>query len=485
MAASLVAMLGLRAAARSEDPPPPATVDLQILGTNDLHGYLEPRGDEGGAAWLAAYLNKAEGDVAAGHTIRVHAGDMIGASPLISTHFRHRSTIEAINAMRFDVGTVGNHEFDEGTERLRETLGGAAFPYVSANVVDLDHRLRLPPYAIVERAGVKVGFIGVTTPSASRYLLPRLARHLRFLDMSESVNRSVAELRRRGVKAIVVLAHSGAFQDGGPGARAAGEVVDETREMDDAVDVVIAGHTHSYLNTRVDGKLIVESYAFGSAVDRVQLRAEPRTGDVVSSSADIVRTSHSTVAPDRRVARLVARYAHRARPVAARVVANARRGFTKERGDLGRLVADAQRELARADMAVVNPGNMRASLSAGPVTYGALCAIEAYGHPVMTMRIAGSALPALLEQQWNAGRTTALFTSGLRYRREGSKAIDLTDDRGRPISPDRTYSIAANELIATGGRFSVLRDRGRAKRAVGSDLRALVAYLQRHPEAVH
>lgn len=414
VAASFVALLGLRATAETDEhriAPAPSgdTVDLQILGTNDLHGHLEPGAEMGGAAWLAAHMNRATAGVEHGHTIRVHAGDMIGASPLISTRFRHLSTIEAINLMHFDVGTVGNHELDDGTERLREVLSHVRFPYVSANVVDLDGWLRLPPYRIVERAGVKVGFIGVTTPTSMRYLLPRLARRLRFLDISDSVNRWVPELRRQGVEAIVVLAHAGAFQQGGPGARAAGEIIDETGAMDDAVDVVIAGHTHSYLNTRVGGKLVVESYAFGTAYDRVQLRLNRRTGDVESSSADIPRTTHATAGPDPRVAAVVRRYAGRAEPVADRVVANARRGFSKERGDLGRLVADAQRALAGSDIAIVNPGNMRASLRAGPVTYGALCAIEAYGHPVMTMRVRGADLPALLEQQWSSGRITTLW----------------------------------------------------------------------------
>src|SRR5204863_4500278 len=132
-------------------------------------------------------------------------------------------------------------------------------PYVSANVVDREEKLRLPPYLIVRRAGIKVGFIGVTTPTAPRYLLPRFARRFRFLDLSDSVNRWVPALQRRGVQAIVVLAHSGAFQTGGPGSEAAGEIVDETRQMSDAVDLVISGHTHSYLNTRVGRKLVVQS----------------------------------------------------------------------------------------------------------------------------------------------------------------------------------------------------------------------------------
>jgi 5'-nucleotidase len=482
--AILVALLGLRAAAGPPSEPRRAgTVRIQLLGVNDLHGHLEPAGGLGGAAWLAAYLDRAAA-AQPGRTIRVHAGDAVGASPLISSHFHDLPTVEALNLMRFDVGTLGNHEFDDGGGELERLLGHVRFPYAAANAVDREGKLRLPPYRIVERGGVKVGFIGVVTNTAPRYLLPRYARRFRFLDISDSVNRWVPELRRRGVEAIVVLAHSGGFQAGGAGGRAAGEIVDETRQMSDAVDVVVAGHTHSYLNTRVDGKLVVQAFAFGTAYDRVELTVDRRSGDVVASSAEIPRTWHNGIAPDPRVAALVRRYARRVAPLANRVVATARRGLSRERGDLGRVVADAQRARAHADIAFVNPGNMRDGLRSGPVTYAALCAVEAYGHPVMRMELRGEDVRAVLEQQWEHTSTTRLYTSGLRYEHRGSRVTRVTLDGGRALDPRRLYTVAANELIATGARFSVLRDRGRRKRAVGTDVEALVSYLERRPSAL-
>jgi 5'-nucleotidase len=475
--ASLVALLGLRAVA---GPPERSGVArIQLLGSNDLHGYLEPRGGLGGAAWFAAAMDRAARRQPKS-TIRVHSGDMIGASPLISSYFHHRSTMQALNAMHFDVGTLGNHEFDDGGDRLTSLLAGARYPYVNANVVDREGKLRLPPYRVVRRNGVRIGFIGVTTPTATRYLLPRYARRFRFLDMSDAVNRWAPRLRRRGVRAIVVLAHAGGFQQGGP---AEGEVIDETRQMDGDVDVVISGHTHSYLNTRVGGKLVVQAYAYGTALDRVELTVSRRSGEVLSSSADIPRVRHAGLAPDRRVARIVRSYARRVGPVAQRVVARAKRPLRRD-GRLGTLVATAQRSLAGAQIAFVNPGNMRASLSAGAVTYGELCSINAYGHPIMRMRLRGRYVRAVLDEQWSRGGTTRLYTSGLRYRTAGRRVADVTDERGRPLDPDRFYVVAANELIATGSRFSVLRDRGRAKRRVGTDVQALSSYLHRDPGAI-
>src|SRR3954471_17536691 len=186
-AALLVAVLGLNAGAEEHRT---GTVHLQLLGVNDFHGHLEPPEPSiGGAAWLGAWLNRATRSHPE-RTIRVHAGDMVGASPLISSHWHDEPTIEATNQMGFDVGTLGNHEFDEGGAEALRLVKRAHYPYVAANTVTRDGGdLILPPYKIVERAGVKVGFIGVTTTDTPVFLLSRFARQFRWNDLSDTVNR--------------------------------------------------------------------------------------------------------------------------------------------------------------------------------------------------------------------------------------------------------------------------------------------------------
>jgi 5'-nucleotidase len=475
-AAFAVALLGLRATAEAPGGEPAAgTVELQLLGVNDFHGHLEPpEPGLGGAAWLGAHLDRAERSHP-GRTIRVHAGDMVGASPMISSWFHDEPTVEATNRMGFDVGTLGNHEFDEGGDELLRLLrggqrtdgpraytsdpdwGGARYPYIAANTVTRDGRTLLPPYEIVERAGVRVGFIGVTTEETPRFLLAEHSRPYRFLDISDSVNRWAAELRRLGVEAIVVLAHSGAFEAGSEPAVAAGEIVDETREMDAAVDVVVAGHTHSRLNLEVDGKLVVEAFSYGTAYDRVRISVDRATGDVVRRSATIPRTSHAGVEPDAGLAALVRGYAERVAPLGERIVGRLERDLSRDQ--LRAVAADAQRAFARADIAFVNSGNLRApELLAGPVSYAELFEVQAYEHPLIRMRMRGSDVLSVLQQQGSVG----LFTSGL-----------------GEIDPGAVYTVAANGIIAGGERFTAMRDRAWDKRVVGTDLEALVAWFER------
>ncbi len=448
-AALLVALLGLNAGA--EEPGAGAvrtgTVELQLLGVNDLHGHLEPpaRG-VGGAAWLGAWLDRAAGSHPR-RTIRVHAGDMVGASPLVSSHFQDEPTIEATNRMDFDVGTLGNHEFDEGGAEALRLVRRARYPYVAANTVTRDGgELILPPYQIVERAGVKVGFIGVTTVDTPYFLLSEFARAYRWLDLSDSVNRWVPELRSRGVEAIVVLAHAGAFQEG-PDA-AAGEIVDEAGQMDDAVDVIVAGHTHSKLDVEVDGKLVIEALSYGVAFDRVLLELDRASGDVVDAAGRVLPTRHAGIALDRELAELVETHADRVAPLAERVVGHAPRYLDNDAVD--RLAVDAQRAFAGADIAFLNPGNTRADIERGPITYADAFEVHAYEHPVWRLRMRGAALLATLAGQ-----------------------PDLLVSGPRNLDPDAVYSVAANGIVAERQPFAAAVER----ELVGTDLDALVAWL--------
>jgi 2',3'-cyclic-nucleotide 2'-phosphodiesterase (5'-nucleotidase family) len=298
----------------------------------------------------------------------------------------------------------------------------------------------------VERAGVKVGFIGVTTTDTPYFLLSEYARQFRWTDLSDAVNRYVPVLQRKGVQAIVVLAHAGAFQKGDD---AAGEVVDEARQMDPAVDVVVAGHTHSRLNLDVDGKLVVEALSYGVAFDRVNITIDRTTGDVVDKSALVLPTRHQGIKPDPDLLTLVQSYRNRIAPLANRVV-----GYTDHALDnaaVDRLAVDAQRAFAGADIAFLNPGNTRSDIDAGPITYSDAFEVQAYEHPVWRMHMLGADLIRVEAEQ------PGLLVSG-----------------PSELRPDAVYTVAANGIVAGRAPF----DSGTDREQVGTDLQALVAWLQ-------
>jgi len=514
-------------AGRSAPPTAAAgdSVKIQLLGVNDLHGRLEspkamsrtPGGAPvpvGGAAALDAHFDRAERSHP-GRTIRVHAGDMAGASPLLSSRFHDEPTVRAMNLMDFDVGTLGNHEFDEGGDELvrllrggqrsdgrqfkRDAAGeqvntsapdyeGVRFPYLAANTVDREGRLRLPPTRVIERAGVRVGFIGVTTTATPHHVLDQYTKRFDWLDISETVNRQAGALRRQGVEAIVVLAHSGAYHANGKSGPAAGEILDEAREMTGAVDVVIAGHTHSHLNTRVANaegagdKLVVEASSYGAAFDRVQMTLDRRSGEVTAKSAQTPTTWNDEVAPDPEVAALVARYRALLGGMGERVVGTLARPLERQAlgapDSLGGVAAQAQRRAARADVAFVEEGNARASLRAGPVTYSKLFESSAYEHQVMRMEMTGAGVRHVLEQQLEAEPDELLHVAGLTWERSGDGVGAVTLADGRVLNDDATYTVAANALLVDQDEFTGFRQDGRGMRAVGTDLEALEGWMR-------
>jgi 5'-nucleotidase len=263
-------------------------VNVQLLSLNDFHGHLEPNtpgtivpnaGETavpaGGAEFVASHIRALEQGNR--HSLFVSAGDLIGASPLISALFHDEPTIEAMNRMGLDLNAVGNHEFDEGHVELRRLqrggchptdgcadgtpFGGANFRFLAANVVSRHNgRTLFPPYAIRKLGGMRVGFIGMTLEGTPEMVPPSVSRALRFLDEAETANRYVKRLRRRKVQAIVVLLHEGgsptrpALVDDCPGLN--GPIEDIVRRTSQEVDVFLTGHTHAAYNCVIDRRRV-------------------------------------------------------------------------------------------------------------------------------------------------------------------------------------------------------------------------------------
>jgi 5'-nucleotidase len=470
-AAGAALLAAARAPAVRATPAPAGIAHVRILGINDLHGHLDPSDvggrAAGGVAWLSSWLDSRGGGGIP--TVRVTAGDSPGASPLISARFHDQPAVEALNLMHFDVGTLGNHDFDEGPgEMLRlvrggDGFGGADFPYVAANALDAQTRRPvLPPYVVLERAGVKIGFIGVTTRASARWLMPQYARRLQFADISDTVDRYASELETRGVRAIVVLAHAGGVQESDEAG--SGEIFHETRQMTDAVDAVVSGHTHTLINVRVGHKRVTQAVAFGTAFGEIDMSIDRRTGDVLETGADIVHAWDDRVEPDPRVAKMVERYRARLGDLATRPIAFAPAPITRQPepdgiSELGRLVADSERATAHAQIALVPPDWIRADLPAGRLTYADLFDVQPFGNELIRMKMSGADLRAVLDEQSAPGQPE-LIASGLPAR----------------IEPHEDYSVVAGEFLAAGGEGFSAMTRGTDRRRVGKDVDALAAH---------
>ncbi len=285
--------------------PPPSDPCFTLLATNDLHGTLEPRSHgpdanpvrEGGLPVLAAYVNAAR-STSKHAVLLVDAGDMYRGT-FASDHFEGKPTILAMNAIAYDAGVLGNHEFDFGSGKsgaqdilavVKQRVGEAAFPILAVNVFDraTNHRIEWPNVkaGLLKRIGdVDVGIIGMSTVSTPTTTFPRNVEPLDFLDQRALVEAESAILRTKGAKLIVLIGHVGTECKSIDDARDASSC-DNMSEMQQllaalpkgTVDIAVAGHTHKDVANWINGVPVIESSSYARKLGRIDVCVGPQGG---------------------------------------------------------------------------------------------------------------------------------------------------------------------------------------------------------------
>lgn len=477
--------------------------ELQLLGINDFHGQLDTYNknlNAGGIEYLAAYLKQREAQNP--NTLLVHAGDTVGASSPVSALLQDEPTITLLNELGFDVGTVGNHEFDEGvTEMMRLINGGshpktvdkygsfagAKFPYVAANVVDATtNNPILEPYHIEQVNGVPIGFIGVALSDTPNIVMPSGVAGVKFTDEAEAINKYSAELKAKGVETIIVLAHNPS-KSNNDGSNPSDELVDIANKVDDEVDVLFGGHNHAYTNTTVDGKLLVQSYSYGTAFSDVDLVINPETKDVESKKAEIVTTYRDKITPDAKIKQMLDAYVADVGPTLNEVIGSTSAAITSKANTagesaMGNMIADAMRTQTGTDFAFMNPGGIRADIDAGEITWKEAFTVQPFGNDLVKMTVTGADIKTLLEQQWGT-KVRIMPISGLKVsyddsRATGDRIVSMVKSDGTPIDLNQSYTITVNNYMADGGDgYTVLA--GITNRTIDVvDLEAFVNYIK-------
>ncbi|MCK7624610.1 bifunctional metallophosphatase/5'-nucleotidase [Streptomyces sp. RS10V-4] len=485
---------------------PGGTVDVQLLSFNDFHGNLEPPQGSSGTVEQAQpdgtkktvpaggveYLAQALRTARKGHpySVTAAAGDLIGASPLLSGLFHDEPTIEAMNGLGLDVTSVGNHEFDEGRVELTrmqrggchpkdgcyekgKTFAGADFPYLAANVTDdRTGKPILKPYTVWQHNGVKIGFIGVTLKGTPDIVNADGVKGLTFHGEVETINKYAKVLDRQGVKAIVALIHEGGMpastsynydcDSPGPGDGISGPITEIAKQVTPKVDALVTGHTHqSYTCTIPDPaghpRTVTSAASYGRLYTDTTLTYDRRTRDIVRTAVHGAHAVNHVVdrtgpkAPD--MTSLIARWNKLAAPVAGKPVGyisadiNGRGAGTPEQ-PLGDLIADAQLAATRdpgkggAQLALMNPGGIRSDLAYkasggegdGVVTYAEAFTVQPFTNMTNVVSLTGAQLLAALQQQVsgaNAASPKILQVSdGLTY------TLDLTKQGADRVRAD-------------------------------------------------
>ncbi len=467
-------------------------IPVQLLAMNDFHGRITPQtgadgslatspgpdgvygtADDltipvGGAQHVAATVQGLQAQFAGQNggstdSFFVGAGDLISASPFESSVYKDEPTIEALNAMGLDVSSVGNHEFDRGTEELRRisaatdgtytddvaacegvtpgvdgcfgegehAFEGAHFPYLAANVVSRETgEPMLPPYQVFDVAGgQRVALIGVVTETTPTIVSPDGVADVQFIDEADAVNHWTQELEEQGIRSVGVLVHEGGTvtdPNAAPTANGCtdltGPIVDINARTDADVDFIVSAHTHNAYNCLLpvlgsEPRLVTQAGFYGRLVTDIRLTLDPDTGDVdrrATYAATNVPVTREAADPE--VQSIVDYWNGRAAETRNQVVGEAAATIGTA-GSAGRnaeqpivdLVAQAQLEAVQQDqfgnpvVAFMNPGGVRTDIEAGEVTYGELFAVQPFGNTVNALTLTGAQIDDVLEEQFQLG----------------------------------------------------------------------------------
>jgi 5'-nucleotidase len=447
VAAALLVLPAVAAAKKSD-------TRVQLLAINDLHGHLAPNTPgtiqvgccnpvitngvqtgwtqktvpAGGIAYLATHIDALRNTNR--NTITVGAGDLIGASPLVSALFHDEPTIEALNSIGMDVSGVGNHEFDEGIDELLRMrygdqhggdgchpvdgcqdgtpFGGSIFEYLAANVFFADTETTvLPPYEVHKVGNAKVAFIGLTFEGTPTVVTPSAVAGLEFRPEVQTVNALVEKLRHeQGVKAFVVLLHQGGAQrppapPASPATTPTGEEYTDINKcvnfngpemdqiadgIDDRVSVIVSAHTHQPYVCKLSDKLVTSAASFGRVVTDIDLTIDHQSKAVTTATATN-RIVTQDVPQDAEAKAILDDYTTRAAPLANRVVGRISADIRSARDNpsgqnaageqpMGDVIADAMLEATApsdfggAVAAFMNAGGVRAGLLVNQLSGG-------------------------------------------------------------------------------------------------------------------
>lgn len=497
-----------------------ADYQLNILHINDFHSRIEAinkfdstcsaeeEGKKecfGGAARLKTAIDQRRAALSGQNVLLLNAGDNFQGS-LFYTTYKGAAEAEFLNEMKFDVMTVGNHEFDDSEDGLATFLDKVKFPVISANVLAADGSKlgdRIKPSLVLEVGGQKIGIVGAVTNDTEEISSP--GPKVLIADDVQTITAAVEDLKKQGVNKIIALTHVGYPRD----LSAIAKIPD--------VDIVVGGHSHSLLSNtdpKAEGPYptMVDNPG-GYKVPVVQAASYSKyLGDLVVDFDDngVVKSAKgdpilidSSFTPDPAMTARIAELAKPIEELRKKVIGSSEGPIEGDRTvcrvkecSMGNLVADAMLERGKSQgmsIAIQNGGGLRASIDGGDVTQGEVISVLPFQNTLATFQLTGSDIRKALENglgkiEEGAGRFPQV--SGLTYsydksRPAGSRLVSVEAREGDafvPLDDAKTYGVVTNNYMRAGGDgYSVFATAGKNAYDFGPDLADVTAdYIAAH-----
>ena len=517
LALTLVLMLllaGCGSAAPAETPAPtPAEEsaylgldnDIVILYTNDVHCAVD---DNLGYTGLAIVKNALEAQ--GKHVVLVDNGDAVQGDT-IGTLSNGEYIIDIMNEVGYDVATPGNHEFDYGMDQFFALTEQANFPYVSANFVDSDGNTVLDPYVIKDVAGVKIAFVGISTPktittSTPKYFQDDNGNYIYAFQQDETgeklyaaVQSAVDAARAEGAQFVIALAHLGIEEDCSPWTSS--EVIVNTT----GIDAVLDGHSHSM----IQGEKVKNK----DGAEVLLSSTETKLAYIGCLTIKDDGSMSTTLIGDNGMKEFIGGIQEEFEELVNTVVASTdvdliikdpasgERIVRVSETNLGDLCADAYRAMSGADVAIVNGGGVRADIPAGDITYGQIIAVHPFGNEMCVVECTGQEILDALELgcsklpaesggflqvsgmtytvDLNVESTVKLDENGMFVSVEGDRRVKDVTVGGEPLDPEKTYTLASHnyKLKDCGDGYTMFADNLFLQDSVMIDNQVLINYI--------
>ena len=504
-------------------PDPDKTYKVTLLHTNDHHGrFWQNKYGEYGMAARKSLIDDIRREVAAegGYVLLLSGGDINTGVPESDLQ-NAEPDFKGMSMLGYDAMAVGNHEFDNALDVIRQQEQWSKFPFLAANIYDAQTGQRLfKPYQIFEFDGLRIGVMGLTTEDTKKLGNPEYMGNIEFTVPAVEAQKLLPELK--GKSDIVIAAtHMGHYADGNHGVNAPGDVT--LARTVPGIDVIVGGHSQDPVcmtsegteNTAFqpgdpcipdsqNGTLIMQAHEWGKYVGRADM--EYHNGELKLVSYQLIPVNlkkkvknaageservfvSKEIPEDSEMLALLQPYQDKGQEelnIAIGKVDAKLEGDRKvvrfQPTNLGHLIAAAQMEKVRADLAIMNSGGIRDSIEAGTITYKDVLQVQPFANAVSSVDLTGAELMAYLYEVAAKPVDTGAFAqfAGVSLKIVNGKLVEAMVG-GKAIDPVKTYRMAINSYIASGGDgYPKLSDHPGYVNSGFVDAEVLKTYLQKH-----
>ena len=445
----------------------PNTKVIDIISFNDFHGALESDGKKtpGMSKFVGAIKEYKKANP---NTIVVSGGDNYQGTAMSNLTYG-KPVSDMFKEIGLTASAIGNHEYDWGTDYIETWQKDGGFEFLACNIYDKKTNEPITyakPYKMVEMDGVKIGFIGLSTPETQFKTKPENVAGLEFRDPVKAATEWANKLKAGSVpegKADVVIAltHLGAAQASSD-KTITGEATDLTKI--ESIDGIIAGHTHNQVAGEVNGKPIIEGYYSGRTLANLKMTFDKDSNKLISIDpmADTLYERKDTLKDDENALKIYNEYKEKLGPVLNEVVGITDIELSHDRfnhkgtSPLGYWTCDVMRKEVGAQIGITNGGGLRTSIPKGDITMGKLYEVMPFDNTLVTMKITGAQLKQAIEHGIYNEKYGWVQVAGVKVyydsnKEAGNRISDMFLDDGTKIEMDKLYTVVTNDFMSTGG----------------------------------